>query len=131
LIKLRIGTWPGDCIFVSEAEATGVSIPHRSAGGTRRRIPVKKTDERVTKANAEASLRNGHGLDQRLEAMVSELLGMDVTSDGVAVDAVGAKSLPASNGATKKAGKKTKEEEIESLLERMIFSAETFAQYSH
>ena len=90
---------------------------------------MKETDEFVKKANGEASLQNAKGLDQRLEAMVSELLGSEATLDGEA-ETIAVSAL-ANDGSTKTSRKEAREAEIESLIERMIFSADTFAQYSH
>lgn len=92
---------------------------------------MKDTDESGTKANGQASLQNGRTLDQHLEEMVSELLGTGIVLDAK-TERTGPSASP-DNGHAKPpiAIKRSKEAEIEALLERMIFSAETFAQYSH
>jgi hypothetical protein len=68
--------------------------------------------------------------DDRLESMVNQLLDSEPEPDGeAAADAASTDLLAARNGGSKAAS--LGEEEIESLIERMIFSERAFLKYSH
>jgi hypothetical protein len=94
---------------------------------------VKKIKQRfLARAARNGSRRDVEVADERLESMVSQLLDSEPEFDGEAIaDAACADLLAARNGGSKAAGRTLREEEIESLLQRMVFSEQAFLKYSH
>jgi hypothetical protein len=94
---------------------------------------VKKTVKRfMGRAARKGSWQNVGGTDERLESTVSQLLDSEPESDGEGTaEAASADLLAARNGGSQLAGRTLREEEIESLLERMVFSEQAFLKYSH
>ena len=94
---------------------------------------MKKTDGRLkAKAARNDCWQNGETADERLESMVSQLLDSEPVLNGEATaEAARADLLAARNGGSKATGRTLREEEIESLLDRMVFSEQVFLNYSH
>lgn len=91
-----------------------------------------KTARKGSWQNRKGSWQNREAPDDRLESMVNQLLDSTPEFGGEAtVDAARADLLAARNGGSHAAGRTLGEEEIESLLERMVFSEQAFLKYSH
>ena len=92
----------------------------------------KAKNQRLTKGARSGSWRNGKIADEQLESMVSQLLDPEPGLGGESTaDVARADLLAARNGGSNVAGRTLREEEIESLLERMVFSEQAFLKYSH
>jgi hypothetical protein len=92
----------------------------------------KRIDRLIAKAARKRSWRNGSNADERLESAVDQLLGTETGSnhDGV-TETARADLLAARNGGSQVPGRSLGADEIESLLERMVFSEQAFLKYSH
>ena len=92
----------------------------------------KKIHRLMAKAARKGSWQHAGIADERLESVVSELLDSEPALNGeAAAEAARADLLTARNGGSRAAGRALREEEIESLLERMVFSEQAFLKYSH
>jgi hypothetical protein len=94
---------------------------------------VKKGINRlVAKAARKRSWQKGTAVDRHLESAVDQLLGPEHgTGSDLAAEAALTDLLAARNGGSKAPGRSLGEDEIASLLERMVFSEQAFLKYSH
>lgn len=88
---------------------------------------MKKKDIRLAADSSyDADWQDASGADELLEATVGRLL--DSESGPEEEDSVDIGS-PASRTALNGAGRRSKQDEIEALLERMVFSEKAFLEY--
>jgi hypothetical protein len=91
---------------------------------------VKKTENHwIAKDARNGTWQAAEGAGDQLESVVSELLDAEIGSTDAAGGA--AADLAARNGGSQVPGRTLREEEIEALLERMVFSEQAFLKYSH
>jgi hypothetical protein len=93
---------------------------------------VKKKRDRLTAAiDGDTSWQDRELTDDRLESMVNQLLDSAQDSESGDLDAAADDLLDARNDGSQAAAKTLGEKEIDSLLERMVFSEQAFLKYSH
>lgn len=91
----------------------------------------EKIHRLIAKAGQKGARQNGTSADLQLESAVDQLLGPRSGCDGAAAEATRADLLAARNGGCQAYGRTLGEDEIESLLARMVFSEQAFLKYSH
>ena len=91
----------------------------------------KKRDRLTTTADGDTSWQDREFTDERLESMVNQLLDSEPELDSDATADAAAADLLDACGDAKLPGSTLGEKEIESLLERMVFSERAFLKYSH